>query len=92
MEIFGTCCEKIVAAQLQYFLKQNDLIFDNQHGFRSNHSCSTAILQISNNIRKKYNKKFHLALLIDAANAFGAPAHAVILESLKNFCIDNSFA
>ena len=29
--------------------------------------------------------------LIDAANAFGAPAHAVILESLKNFCTDLTF-
>ena len=25
-DILGTCCEKIVAAQLQYFLEQNDLI------------------------------------------------------------------
>ena len=29
--------------------------------------------------------------MIDAANAFGAPAHAVILESLKNFCTDLTF-
>ena len=90
-DIIGTVCEKIASAQLQFFLEQNDLIFDNQHGFRSAHSCSTAIAQITNNIRKKYHKKFHIALLIDAANAFGSPAHAVILESLKNYCNDTTF-
>ena len=57
-DIIGTVCEKIASAQLQFFLEQNDLIFDNQRGSRSAHSCSTAIAQTSNNIRKEFHKNF----------------------------------
>jgi len=85
-DILGTVTEKIAARQFQNYLEKYNIVYSSQHGFRRNHSCSTAIVELTNHIRLNFSANFQIVLMIDAANAFGSPSHAVCLESLYNFC------
>ena len=63
--------EKIISKRLIYYFENNNLFFSNQHGFRSNHSCETALLSIIDRWKSNMNKNhINLALFIDFKKAF----------------------
>ena len=89
--LFGTLVEKIAAGQFQDYIERNSAYFISQHGFRKNHSTATAIAELTNSIRLKYTENYLISIAIDAANAFGSPAHYCILEKMYNFCDKMTF-
>ena len=59
-----TCCtakliEKLVKKRLISFLKKNDILSKYQFGYRSKHSTTYAILNTSDNILQKFDRKKH---------------------------------
>jgi hypothetical protein len=43
----GKIFEKLMAKRIKAYFESSNLIFHGQHGFRSNHSCESALHEIS---------------------------------------------
>lgn len=53
----GKVIEKAVAKRLITFLENNNLLSDNQHGFRQKHSTETALLEFVSSVYKHLDEK-----------------------------------
>lgn len=77
--ISSVCCE-----QLTEYLEKNRLITEHQSGFRRNHSCTTAILELTENFHKSISGgKCIILVLLDFSNAFGSVDHKRLLQTLR---------
>lgn len=54
---FSNFFEKIISSRLIAYLENNNLLIKQQHGFRSNHSTESAILNLVSNVYKNAWKK-----------------------------------
>ena len=70
------------------FLSQNNILNENQFGFRKGRSCEQALLTAQNEILKSLSKKqISLLLLIDFSKAFDMVDHNILLDKLYNYGI-----
>ena len=80
--------EKVVYKQVYKFLTESSQLYDNQYGFRSNHSCEHAISQTVGNLLKNLeNKKNSICVLLDLSKAFDTIEHSIMLEKLDLYGI-----
>ncbi len=80
--------EKTLEKRLRLFLLQNDIFFDFQFGFRSGHSTTQALLEITNNIRYHLDKGENvLGLYLDLKKAFDTVNHDILKQKLYNYGI-----
>ena len=80
--------EKVVYKRVYKFLTESSQLYDNQYGFRSNHSCEHAIGQTVGNILKNLeNHKNSICLLLDLSKAFDTIEHSILLEKLDLYGI-----
>ena len=49
--------ERILSAQITIFFNIHQLLFNGQHGFRTSHSCETALHELLSDLRKKKKEK-----------------------------------
>ena len=83
--------EKILAAQITIYVNINELLFKGQHGFRSNHSCETALHELLSDINKFRDKKLITMLLfIDFRKAFDLVDSKTLLTKLFHYGFDNN--
>lgn len=78
--------EKILSEQIIKYLNDNNVLFAGQHGFRSQHSCETALHEIIteiNTIRSK--REIGLYLFIDFRKAFDLVDSNILLIKLKRY-------
>lgn len=76
--------EAIVHKQLFTFCHKFNILSPLQSGFRPGHSTSTALLKVTEDIRKAMeNKQLTLLVLIDFSNAFNTVTHEIMLTMLK---------
>ena len=52
LSVFNKLLEKLMFKRLNFFIDKNNILFDNQFGFRSNHSTTHATLLITEKIQK----------------------------------------
>lgn len=70
------------------YLEDNNLIIKQQHGFRSQHSTETAILQFVNNVYKCLEEKqFVIGIFIDLSKAFDTIDHNILLYKVNHIGI-----
>ena len=70
------------------FLSLNNILIDNQFGFRKGRSCEQALLTAQNEISISLSKKqISLLILIDFSKAFDMVDHDVLLEKLYRYGI-----
>jgi len=83
-------------------LNSNNILIENQHGFRANHSCVTQLLTLTENMYISYalnHKKQITIVLLDFAKAFDTVPHHTkvsyqlhkqLLIKLQNYGIRNN--
>lgn len=66
------------------YLEKNGILSEHQSGFRSKHSCTTAILRLTEDIHKSItNGKCVIVILLDFKNAFGSVDHDTLIQTLQ---------
>ena len=88
--IISKILEKVVAIQLVNFLEINQLLCEEQHGFRPKLSTETALLKITNKIYSNIeNKRISLLLLLDLSKAFDSVHHYTLMAKLAKVNVDS---
>ena len=83
--------EKILAEQLRLYFIVNKLFDPNQHGFRSKHSCETALHEVVTACLRNLDKKhLNLLLFIDFQKAFDSVDPELLLVKLLNYGLSNN--
>ena len=84
--------EKHVYNSLYEFLSVNDLFSSKQYGFRSNHSCETALIAMDNWLNSINKNEYCGVLFINLCKAFDLVNKNMLLVKLKLYNLDdNSF-
>ena len=80
--------ERVLRKKMVEHLETNDLLCNNQHGFRSGRSCLTQLLHHFDNVLKALmnNQDFN-SIYLDYAKAFDKVDHKILLEKLKLYGI-----
>ena len=83
--------ERIVRKKLVHFLEENNLICNNQHGFRSGKSClSQLLIHIDTILTNGLEGLETDVIYLDFAKAFDKVDHEVLIKKLSNFGIRGS--
>lgn len=81
---------KISCEQLTEYLETNNILYENQSGFRRAHSCTTAMLKLTEDIHQSIsNGKCMVLVLLDFSNAFGSVDHDKLIQCLKSVGVTN---
>ena len=88
LNVLAKILEKIVNTQLCNHLATNNMLSENQYGFRSNMGTQDAILKLSEHITRYVdaNKKC-FTVFLDLAKAFDTISHVILLKKLGNYGI-----
>ncbi len=76
--------ERVVFNQLSLFLAQNNILDNNQSGFRSGHSTETALLSVTEALRlARAASKSSVLILLDLSAAFDTVNHQILMSILR---------
>ena len=85
----GKLLEKIVHSQLYVYIQLNDLLSDNQFGFRKGLSTGLAIFDVLKELYSNWNDKcFNGCAFIDFSRAFDSINHEILFKKLKLYGFD----
>ena len=80
--------EKAVYKRTYHFLEDNQILYNSQYGFRSQHSCQDAISELVGKILKNMEEhKYTIAVFIDLSKAFDTLEHEVLFAKLEKYGI-----
>ncbi len=83
--------ERVVFNKLSLFLAQNNLLDNNQSGFRSGHSTETALLSVTEALRlARAASKSSVLILLDLSAAFDTVNHQIPLSTLRRMGISGT--
>ena len=91
LNMFSKIIEKCIVKRLSNYLEINNILHNNQHGFRKNHSTESAIIQFTKSIHELLeSKNCVLAVYIDFSKAFDCLDHSILKAKLENIGIRGS--
>ena len=80
--------EKVIYQQMYSFFQQNELFYDSQYGFRTNHSTEHAALELADRILYSLDhNETPLSIFLDLTKAFDTLDHNILLNKLKHYGI-----
>ena len=81
--------EHILASNIMVHLSSNSLLYDKQHGFRSERSCETQLLEFTDDVLKTLkDRKQCDTIIMDFSKAFDKVSHDRLLYKLDRAGID----
>ena len=66
--------------QINFFLKENNVLKECQSGFRTNYSTETALTKIISDLSEN---KVSVLILFDQSTAFNMTDHVIVLDRLE---------
>ena len=88
LPVFYKILEKIIFTRISNFVVQNNILSDNQFGFRHNLSTYMYLLKLTDNISKKLNnKQYSIGIFLDFSKAFDTINHDILVDKLSYYGI-----
>lgn len=83
--IFTKIIIRILNNQLKTFIDDNNLLCQFHLGFRNDHSCTSALIKVSDDINQSLQKnEITILVLLDIEAAYPSVSHELIFHTLKN--------
>ena len=94
ISLTSTCSkimEHILYHSIMEYLNSNNVLIDNQHGFRSHHSCVTQLISLVEDLSYAMDhQKQTDVILLDFAKAFDSVPHQRLLVKLRHYGIHDN--
>ena len=85
---FSKIFERLVYNRLISYLNKNNILYDYQFGFRSNHDTAMAVTEMVDKIAEAIDsKKISLGIFIDLSKAFDTINHNILIQKLSFYGI-----
>ena len=88
--IISKIIERAIYLQIVDYMNTNSFFHPNHHGFRSNHSTTTAMIQMYDCwVQAAEDKEITGVCMLDMSAAFDVVDHSILLDKLKLYGFDN---
>ena len=90
LSTFSKIFERAIVVRLNKYLSKNNILYERQFGFKTNHSTYIAVQDLVNIVSEVFDKiknKRVMALFVDLSKAFDTINHGIMLQKMQNYGI-----